>query len=188
MLAATGRHWRTPGDPACRNGASAMTERYLFPVRYDDKIMRSAVNGFVTRALFRENAALTFAPLMLIVFSCIMLFFSGEAELAVELFLALAAILAVFVASGWRMHMRTTREKVAAMKGRWPMVRIRDDGLVIDGPGPASLLEWAQIKAIWPIEGAWLLILATNHFVTLPLASAPLEALDFLRSRIPPTA
>ncbi|MGA8171938.1 MAG: YcxB family protein [Methylocystis sp.] len=165
-----------------------MTERYVFPVRYDDKLMRSAVNGFVTRALFRENAALTFGPLALMIFCCAMLIFEGEEELGVDLFLAMSAILAIFVASGWRMHLRMIRERVEAMRGRSPMARLRDDGLVIDGPGPASLLEWARIKAVWPIEGAWLLILATNHFVTLPLASAPTEALDFLRAHVPPSA
>ena len=165
-----------------------MTERYVFPLRYNEKLLQSAVSGFVRRALFRENAALTLAPLALIVFSCMMLFLSGEQELGVELFLALFAILAIFVASGWRMHLRMMRKKVEAMKGRWPMARLRDDGLVIDGPGPASLLEWPQIKAIWPIEGAWLLILTTNHFVTLPLAGAPQEALDFLRSHVAPSA
>ena len=164
-----------------------MTERYVFPLRYDEKLVRSAVNGFVTRALFRENAARTFVPLALIIVSCAMLFFSGEEEIGVGLFLALFAILAIFVASGWRMHLRMMRDKVEAMRGRWPMARLRDDGLIIDGPGPASLLEWPQIKAIWPIEGAWLLILATNHFVTLPLASAPQEALDFLRAHVSPS-
>jgi hypothetical protein len=97
----------------------------------------------VNRRESRENAALTFGPLTLIVFSCVMLFFTGEEELGVELFLALSAILTIFVATGWRMHLRMTHEKFDAMKRRWPMARLRDDGLIIDGPGPASLLEWA---------------------------------------------
>ncbi|MFO1126261.1 MAG: YcxB family protein [Methylocystis sp.] len=164
-----------------------MTERYVFPLRYDEKLIRTAVTGFVTRALLRENAARTFIPLALIVLSCAMLFFSGEEEIGVGLFLAVFAILAIFVTSGWRMHLRTMREKVEAMRGRWPMARLRDDGVIIDGPGPISLLEWRQIKAIWPIEGAWLLILTMNHFVTLPLANAPQEALDFLRAHVSPS-
>jgi hypothetical protein len=172
----------------CLNEARAMIERYVFPLHYDEKLVRSAVKGFVTRALFRENAAQTFVPLALIVLSCAMLFFSGEEELSVELFLALFAILAIFVASGWRMHLRIMRGKVEAMRGRCPLARLRDDGLIIDGPGATALLEWPQIKAIWPTEGAWLLILATNHFITLPLAKAPQEALDFLRAHVSPSA
>jgi hypothetical protein len=163
-----------------------MTERYVFPLRYDEKLVQAAVTGFVTRALFRENALRTFAPLALILFSCVALFVAGDEETAVELFVALAVILAIFVFSGWRMHLRQLREKVDAMRGRWPMARLRDDGIVIDGPGPATLLEWPQIKAIWPVEGVWLLILASNHFIALPLAGAPREALDFLRAHVAP--
>ena len=55
-----------------------MTEHYVFPVRYDDRLMRSAVNAFVTRALFHENAAFTFGPLALVVFSCAMLYFGAR--------------------------------------------------------------------------------------------------------------
>jgi hypothetical protein len=163
-----------------------MSERYAFPLRYDENLVRSSVRGFMTRALFRENAALTFAPLALIAFSCAMLFFSGDEELAMELLLVSLIILAIFIASGWRMHLRMLHSKVEAMKGRWPMARLYDNGLSIDGPGPVSMLEWPRIKAIWPVEGAWLLIVDTNHFVALPLAGAPKEALDFLRAQIAP--
>ena len=161
-----------------------MTERFVFPVRYDEKLIQTAATGFVTRALFRETPLKTYLPLALIFVSCAALAFMGEDETAVEIFLALAILLAIFVLSGWRMHMRMLREKLAAMKGRWPMARLRDDGIVIDGPGPASLLEWRSVKAIWRLEGVWLLILATNHFVALPLASAPQEALDFVDARV----
>lgn len=161
-----------------------MTDRYVFPLRYDEKLMRSAVTGFVTRALFREAPLKTFLPLAAILVACAGLYFSGDHELAVELFIAAVAILAIFVFSGWRMHWRMMRGKIEAMRGRWAMARLRDDGVVIDGPGPASLLEWPAIRAIWRFEGVWLLILATNHFVALPLAGAPKEALDFLEAHV----
>lgn len=161
-----------------------MTERYVFPVRYDEKLIRTAVTGFVTRALFRETPLKTYLPLALILLSCSALFFSGEQELGVEVFVALMVVLAIFVASGWRMHLRMMREKLAAMKGRWPMARVSDEGVMIDGPGPAALIEWPAIKAIWRLDGVWLLILVTNHFVALPLASAPKDALEFLHARV----
>jgi hypothetical protein len=151
-----------------------MSERYAFPLRYDENFVRSCAWGFVVRALFRENAALTFAPLALIAFSCTMLFFSGDEELAVELLIGAFLILAIFVASGWRMHLRMLRGKVETMKGRWPMARLYDDGVSIEGPGQAITLEWwPRIKAIWPVESAWLLILDTNHFSPCRLPEPP---------------
>lgn len=161
-----------------------MSERYAFPLRYDEKLVQSAVRGFVMRALFRENALRSFAPLALLAICCAMLFVSGEQELSIELFLFSLAVLAILVASGWRMHLRLMRDRVEAMKGRWPMARLCDDGVRIDGPGPVPLLEWARIKAVWPVEGAWLLILDTSHFIALPLAAAPKEALDFLKAHV----
>jgi hypothetical protein len=163
-----------------------MNERFIFPLRYEENLVQASVRGFMIRALFRENAARTFTPLALIAFSCAMLFFSGDEELAIELLVALLVILAIFVASGWRMHLRMLRERVKRMEGRWPMARLYDGGLSIDGPGQESLLEWPRIKAIWTVEGAWLLILDTNHFVPLPVAGAPKEALDFLRAHVAP--
>jgi hypothetical protein len=161
-----------------------MTERYAFPVRYDEALMRAAVSSFVTRALFREAPLETFLPLGLLLLSCAGLYASGEQELALELFVALASILAIFVFSGWRMHWRMMREKVEAMRGRFAMAHLRDDGILIDGPGPSALLAWPAIKAIGRFDGVWLLILATNHFVALPLAAAPKEALDFLDAHV----
>jgi hypothetical protein len=161
-----------------------VTERYAFPVRYDDALMRAAVTGFMTRALFREAPLKTFLPLGLLCLACAALYASGEGELAVELFVALLAILGIFVFSAWRMHWRMMRERVEAMRGRFAMARLRDDGIVIDGPAPSPLLEWPTIKAIWRVDGVWLLILATNHFIALPLAAAPKEALDFLEAHV----
>jgi hypothetical protein len=166
-----------------------MQERYSFPLRYDENFARACAWGFVARALFFENAALTLAPLAAIAFSCAMLFLSGDGELAVEILLVSLLVLAIFLASGWRMHLRMLRSKAAAMKGKWPMARLYDDGLSLDGPGENALLEWSRIKAIWPVASAWLLIVDTNHFIALPLAGAPREALDFLRARVaPPSA
>ncbi len=165
-----------------------MSERYVIPLRYDETLVRAAARGFVTRAIFLENWALTLGPLALIAFACAMLYVSGDGETAAELLIACAVVLAIFIASGWRMHLRMLREKVEAMRGRWPMARLYDNGLSIDGPGPASLLEWPRIKAIWPVDGAWLLILDTNHFLALPLAGASPEALDFLSAHVKESA
>ena len=161
-----------------------MTERYVFPVRYDETLMRRAVTGFMARALFREQAVKTFAPLGLILLSCMSLYASGDAELAVELFIAGLAILAILVFAGWRMHRRMMREKIAAMRGRFATARLSDEGIVIDGPGPATRLDWPAVKAIWRFDGVWLLIAATNYFIALPLAGAPQSALDFLEAHV----
>jgi hypothetical protein len=105
-----------------------MSERYVIPLRYDETLVCAAARGYVTRALFRENAALTFAPLALIALACAMLYVAGDGETAMELLVVSVIVLAIFVASGWRMHLRMLRGKVEAMRGRWPMARLYSNG------------------------------------------------------------
>ncbi len=94
-----------------------MSERYVFPLRYDDKEMKRAVNAFVLHSLFKESAARTFVPLALIWVSVVMLGLSGEGQIA-SLLLALALfVLFVFVSGGWRRLRREMREKIAAAQG-----------------------------------------------------------------------
>jgi len=161
-----------------------MSERYVFPLRYDEDDMKRAVDAFVWRALFEENAVRTLAPLALIGFSLVMLGVSGEGEIA-ALLLALAVfVLFVFFSGGWRRLRRDMREKTAAAQGKFCFARLFDEGIVIEAGGPAPLLEWKAIKAAWPAGSTLLLIVATNNFVALPIARAPKEALEFLQAQV----
>jgi hypothetical protein len=142
------------------------------------------VRAFMIRSLLQEHTAFVLIPVAVIVISCGMIYMSGDPETALELLLFSLVLLTIFTASGWRMHLRTLREKVEAARARWPVARIYNEGIRIDGLGPAHLLEWERINDIWPAEGAWLLILDTKYFITLPVAAASQEALAFLHSQV----
>jgi len=161
-----------------------MSERYVFPLRYDEKEMKRAVDAFVWRAVFKENAARTLVPLSLIALSLLMLGLLGDGQIA-SLLMALAVfVLFVVFAGGWRRLRREMREKTAAAQGKFCFARLSDEGIVIEAGGPAPLLEWKAIKAVWPAGPTLLLILATNNFVALPIARAPKEALEFLQAQV----
>jgi hypothetical protein len=161
-----------------------MTERYSFPVRYEDADMSAAVNAFTFRALFVEKPLLTAAPLALIALSCAGLAYMGEGEDALMLLIGALALLAIMVGGGWRMHRRQMREKVEKARGHISSARLLDEGVVIDAGGEAPLLPWKSIRAVWPTERVWLLVTATNHFIALPISQAPKEALEFMRARV----
>jgi hypothetical protein len=161
-----------------------MSERYTFPLRYEENELKRAVDAFVWRALFKENAARTLLPLGLVALSLAMLGLSGEGEMA-ALLLALALfVLFVFFAGGWRRLRRQMREKIGASQGKFCFARLFDEGIVIEAGGPAPLLEWKAIKAVWPAGPTLLLIVATNNFIALPIARAPKEALEFLQAQV----
>ncbi|MFY9657792.1 MAG: hypothetical protein WAK01_14635 [Methylocystis sp.] len=161
-----------------------MSERYVFPLRYDESEMKRAVDAFVWRALFEENAARTLVPLGLIALSLVMLGVSGEGEIASLLMALTAFVLFVFFSGGWRRLRRGMREKTAAAQGQFCFARLLDEGIVIEAGGPAPLLEWKAITAAWPAGPTLLLIVATNNFIALPIARAPKEALEFLQARL----
>lgn len=161
-----------------------MRERFSFPIRFEDAEMRAAVDSFVWRALLLDKPLRSVAPAALIALSCAGLAFSGDGEDALLLFLGAAALLAIFVAGGWRMQQRMMREKVEKARGHLSSARLYDEGIVLDAGGASPLLPWESIKAVWPGERVWLLIVATNHFIALPIKGAPREALDFISSQV----
>ena len=168
-------------DPRTPDYAS---DRYAFNIAYDEKTLRRAVSGFVTGAVFHDNALRTFLPLALIILSCGGVFYSGDAELGIELFVASFLMLGIFVLAGWRMHMRELRRRLASGGGRHPLVRLREEGLVIESGPSTPMIEWPRIREIRPLEDVWLLILATNHFIVLPVRAAPREALRFIEDKV----
>jgi hypothetical protein len=168
-------------DPRTPDYAS---DRYAFNIAYDEKTLRRAVTGFVSGAVFRDNAILTYLPLSLIILGCGALYASGDMELGLELFVSASLLLAIFVLSGWRMHMRQLRKRLASGGGRHPLVRLREEGLVIESGPAAPMIEWPRIREIRTLQDVWLLILATNHFIVLPVRGAPQEALSFIQDRV----
>ena len=161
-----------------------MSERYVFPLRYDQDEMKRAVNAFVLRSLFKESASRTYLPLALIALSLVMLGLSGESQIASLIGMLAVFVLTVFVSGGWRRHHRQMRQKIAEARGKFCFARLFDEGLVIEAGGPAPLLEWKAIKAVWPAGPTLILVLATKHFVALPIARAPKEALEFLQAQV----
>ncbi|WP_442754570.1 hypothetical protein ACNHKD_16485 [Methylocystis sp. JAN1] len=161
-----------------------MRERFSFPIRFEDADVRAAVNAFVWRALFLEKPLRAVLPLALIGLSCAGLALAGDGEDAALLFIGATALLAIFVAGGWRMQQRMMREKVERARGHLSSATLFDEGVVVDAGGAAPLLPWASIRAVWPGERVWLLIVATNYFIALPVERAPKEALDFLTARV----
>lgn len=161
-----------------------MSERFSFPIRFEDADMRAAVDAFTLRALFREKPLGAVVPLALIALSSAGLAYGGDGEDAFLLLAGALTLLAIFALAGWRMHQRRMREAVERARGHFSSARLFDEGVMIDAGGQSPLLPWKQIRAVWPSERVWLLITATNHFIALPIDRAPREALEFLSARV----
>ena len=61
-----------------------------------------------------------------------------------------------------------------------------DDAVEVKTDRGQGRLAWDEIRQIWKFRRVWLLMMDSNRFVTLPLADAPAEALQFLDKHIQP--
>ena len=161
-----------------------MTDRYVFSVIYEEPVMKAAVRTFVKRAFFGEREIKTWAAIAGVVIGCAMLFLWDEEALATGLFIGLFVTLFVLLVAAWRLHWRAMRMKLDNMNARRSTIRIGDEGVAIENDSGSGLMRWRSIKAVWPSEGAWLLILRSKQFIALPTAGAPPEALEFLMAHV----
>lgn len=161
-----------------------MSDQFVFTVTYEDHVMRAAVRTFIKRAFLGERPIRVFLAMALIVVACGMLFLTDEAGLAMGLFICVFVTLFVLLGAVSRLHWRTIRMKLDNMNARRSTVRIGDEGVAIDNDSGSGLMRWRSIEAVWPSEGAWLLILGSKQFIALPTAGAPPEALEFLRAHV----
>ncbi len=166
-----------------------MAERYVFSVRYDEALMKAVAPQYLFRIAFLEHTWHSVLAIFGVVGCAVLLFLLHEKELTfvTGLFAGLIASIALWFAFvGWA-HWRGIRGKLRRMKEPKATFRLSDDEISIEADTGASRLPWTTIKDIWRFDRFWLLMLASNQFLTLPLRDAPPDALEFLKSKVPPT-
>jgi hypothetical protein len=164
-----------------------VAERYVFSVRYDEAVMKAAVWKYVLRTAFLEHTWYSVLAIFGVLGCALLLFVLHDLTFGAGLFAGLVASIALlFVYTGWA-HWQGMRAKLRRMKEPKATFRLSDDDVSIEADSGSSRLPWTTIKDIWRFDRVWLLMLASNQFVTLPLQGAPSDALAFLNSKIAPT-
>ncbi len=160
-----------------------MQDGYTVELRYAEPVLRRAVRVFVWRRLLRRGW-LWLAAVGLLLVSVVLGWWTGP-SFAAGLALASLVFLAVFVAAVWRAHFANTIGRFRAMD--LPTARFKFDAaaMTVSSNLGASTLPWSSFTAVWEIDGAWMLFLAPNQFMTLPTAGLCDEAQAFLRTRLP---
>ena len=64
-------------------------------------------------------------------------------------------------------------------------VIFRDQDITISSALGSLTLPWTRFIDVWETEEFWMMFLAPNQFITLPVANLSEEALAFLRARLP---
>ena len=160
-----------------------MQDRYVVELRYTEPVMRRAVRVFVSRRLLRRGW-LWLAAATLLLTSLFLGWWTGP-TFAAGWALASLVFLAAFVTAVWRAHFANTVGRYRAMDP--PTARFTFDAaaMTVASNLGESTLPWSSFTAVWETDGAWMLFLAPNQFMTLPTADLCAEAQAFLRTRLP---
>ena len=164
-----------------------MAERYVFSVRYEEAVLKAAVRRYVVRAALLEHTWWSVLAIFGVIGCALLLLTLHDPTFGTGLFAGLIASIALLIVfAGWA-HWRGMRAKLRRMREPKATFRLSDDDVAIEVDTGSSRLPWATIKAIWRFDRVWLLMIASNQFITLPLKDAPPEALAFLDSKVAPT-
>jgi hypothetical protein len=61
----------------------------------------------------------------------------------------------------------------------------RDQDITMSSELGSTTLPWVRFIDVWETPEFWMMFVAQNQFITLPVANLSEEALSFLRSRLP---
>lgn len=104
---------------------------------------------------------------------------------ATGLALASLVFLAALVGAVWRAHFVNTVGRYRAMDPPTARLTFGAATMTVASNLGSSTLPWSSIVAVWQIDGAWMLFLAPNQFMTLPTTGLSEEAKAFLGSKLP---
>jgi hypothetical protein len=156
-----------------------------YQVAYTEPMLRRAVRLFVWRAAIRRRRWLWLAAIALIGISLAWGWWSGEPSWVFGANLAAIAFVPLFFLLLWRAHFVNTVGRFRSMASPSAEVIFRDQDLTISSELGSSTLPWTPFIDVWETPEFWMLFLAPNQFITLPIANLSEEALAFLRARLP---
>ncbi|MFT4181634.1 MAG: YcxB family protein [Rhizobium sp.] len=152
-------------------------------VTYSEEILRDAVRTYVWRQGVVRQKALWAAEAVLIAL-LIWLPLRGEqgwlfGAVSVVVLLPPCLIIAMWIA-----HHRNTVGKFRKMPSRRGNFTFLDDGLEIASELGSAKIPWSSITEIWERPAYWMIFMAPNQFMTLPLQTVSGDDRDFLRSKV----
>lgn len=158
-----------------------------FTIRYDEAVMRSAVDTFMWRRLKSGIGALGAAAVLVTVAALVLLLLQGDRSWVVGVIGAALALFVSVFAAIWRWRHAEMRAKLDAIPSRQATVTLNDDSLTISSEAGSASLPFVTFTEVWKLERSWLLFLAPNNFVTLPTDGIATEVLQALEARLPAT-
>lgn len=156
-----------------------------FTVRYRDEVARHAVNTFFKRRLLIGFGRLGLIAIAVSVLALGFLLLRGDRSWFVGLLGAVLLFGAALLAAVWRWRHHEMRRKLAAIPSRKGVVTLEDSTISIATEAGTVSLPWDRFTEVWKLKDCWLLFVAPNDFLTLPVENIPADVLSFLVRKLP---
>jgi hypothetical protein len=149
-------------------------------LEYSEPLLRKAVFAFWCRTV----GVGFFIALAMTLCSFAYLVWVGERSWFVG---ALGAVLIFgmgFAFMVYFVHMRNTLAKFRGMDASMATLALEDASFTMSSGLGTTSLPWSTVTELWRYPSFWLLLFSKGQFVTLPLASVPVQAQDFILNRV----
>jgi uncharacterized protein (DUF58 family) len=156
-----------------------------YKVVYTELMVRRAVGLFVWRSAMRRRGWLGLTALALIGISLALGWWNGAPSWVFGVNIAAIAIVPLLFLVLWRAHFVNTVGRFRSMASPSAEVIFRDQDITISSDLGSATLPWTRFIDVWETPEFWMMFLAPNQFITLPVANLSEEALAFLRARLP---
>jgi hypothetical protein len=164
------------------NGTEKTPTGATYQVLYTEPMLRRAVRLFGWRSAIRRRGWLWLAA---IARSLAAGRWSRELSWVFGVNLAAIVVVPLFFLALWRAHFVKTVGRFRSMVSPFVEVIFRDQDITISSDLGSTTLPWTRFIDVWEMPEFWMMFLAPNQFITLPVANLSKEALAFLRARLP---
>ena len=154
-----------------------MLTEYRVTLRYSESMVRRAVCVFMWRRL---RASLAMYGLLLIGVAASW----GMGSFVRGVGVAALFCLLLFFVRIWCAHWQNTVGKFRALDPPQADFTFREADLSVVSSLGSSTMPWASFAEVWEQPGFWMLFIASNAFITLPLDGMTPENVDFVRVRL----
>jgi hypothetical protein len=153
-------------------------------VQYTEPMLRQAVRIYVWRGVVLRYWWLRLCAIVLLLISFVA---SWSSDMPVISGISIAVLAApfVFLLTVWRAHFVNTVGTFRSLSSPEAEMVFRDSDLTITSALGSVTLPWQRFTSSWQAPGFWMLFLARNQFITLPLANLPPDVLRFVSSKLP---
>ncbi|NBO93975.1 MAG: YcxB family protein [Planctomycetia bacterium] len=147
-----------------------MTEN-TYPLRYSPSLARRVIMSYVMRTLgwpyFLAVAALAFGFLYSVG--------DGDRSWFVGVLGAVVGLATLIPLIGFTVRYRQSAVMIREMKNPEAILSVDATGLTVSSGLGTSTFPWSSITEIWRYSDYWLVLFSKSQFITLPLASIPLD-------------